>query len=391
MSYAVMSWIQDLSTQLRSVLATQKVLEGVGVGREGATALSALLQFLVRDGCGMAATLIFTSAAASQFKADVKRWRLLADIMVDTGITLEILAAQVPTQWFLPLLCVGNMCKAICGVAAGACGGAIHLHWASQARSDIADIQAKFGAQHTVTGSLGLIFAALFARSVADMQLPHLWILYSVLTAIHIGANRECMRLIAFDNMNTLRLDMLLEEFWEQQQWKDDTNSTEVVQLSSPDQVARTEPLLFLPWRRHQPSPFPIRFGVSFNELIQKAGKDGHQVRVMLSTLEKSPYWVSAAKLGRRRPVVMVALQRGISPYDQTKAYFHAVLLSRYLARQKKETLKFDIVTAEEEAAQDVDEAWGKFAARCMIAGWDLSATEIQTRGFEIQIKQDGV
>lgn len=40
---------------------------------------------------------------------------------------------------------VGNMCKAICGVAAGACGGAINLHWAKG--SDISDIQAKFGAQ----------------------------------------------------------------------------------------------------------------------------------------------------------------------------------------------------------------------------------------------------
>jgi hypothetical protein len=37
------------------------------------------------------------------------------------------------------------MCKAICGVAAGACGGSINLHWAKG--SDISDINAKFGAQ----------------------------------------------------------------------------------------------------------------------------------------------------------------------------------------------------------------------------------------------------
>lgn len=54
--FCVWSWIQDVSTQLRSVLATQKILEGVGVGREGATALSALFNYLVRDGCGMAAS-----------------------------------------------------------------------------------------------------------------------------------------------------------------------------------------------------------------------------------------------------------------------------------------------------------------------------------------------
>ena len=37
------------------------------------------------------------------------------------------------------------MCKAMCGVAAGACGGVINLHWAKG--SDISDINAKFGAQ----------------------------------------------------------------------------------------------------------------------------------------------------------------------------------------------------------------------------------------------------
>lgn len=68
--YCMFSWVQDMSTQLRSVLATQRVLEGVGVGREGATALSALMNYLVRDGCGMAATLLFTSAASSRFRTD---------------------------------------------------------------------------------------------------------------------------------------------------------------------------------------------------------------------------------------------------------------------------------------------------------------------------------
>ena len=39
----------------------------------------------------------------------------------------------------------GNVCKAMCGVAAGACNSAINLYWAEG--SDISDINAKFGAQ----------------------------------------------------------------------------------------------------------------------------------------------------------------------------------------------------------------------------------------------------
>ena len=121
--YAIWSWVQDLSTQLRGVLATQRILEGVGVGREGATALSALLNFLVRDGCGMFASLAFTAVAAPFFRTDVKRWKLFADIIVDVGITLEVAAVQAPPALFLPLISIGSMCKAMCGVAAGACSG----------------------------------------------------------------------------------------------------------------------------------------------------------------------------------------------------------------------------------------------------------------------------
>jgi len=65
--------------------------------------------------------------------------------VVDVGITLEVAATLVPQHLFLPMICAGNMCKAMCGVAAGACNGAINIHWARG--SDISDINAKFGAQ----------------------------------------------------------------------------------------------------------------------------------------------------------------------------------------------------------------------------------------------------
>ena len=116
-SYSVWSCAQDLTTQLRGVLATQRILEGVGVGRQGATTLSALFNYLVRDGCGMVATLLFTYTSSSKFSADIKRWRILADCSVDVGITLELISTILPNQLFLPAICIGNVFKAICGVA----------------------------------------------------------------------------------------------------------------------------------------------------------------------------------------------------------------------------------------------------------------------------------
>jgi hypothetical protein len=401
LQYSIWSWIQDLSTQLRAVLATQRVLEGIGVGREGATALSALMNFIVRDGCGMAATLLFTSVAASRFKADIKRWRLFADIMVDIGITLEVAAGQVAPGLFLPMICVGNMCKAICGVAAGACGGAINLHWA--VGSDISDINAKFGAQHTVTGSLGLVFAALFAKSVSTVKLTHLWILYSALTALHIFANMRCMRLIAFNSLNTVRMDLLVSDFfesWSQQpplplQPAETTSVAESpsASLPPPISISQQEPLFFWPrLRRRKLASIPIHFGVSFNEFSEQSGKSLADLQTLMSS--DAPYWVSSGH-GQSSGAVVVAIRTDATPTDQAKAYFHALLLGQELQRQKNKSVGSDnadaaerAVQAEKVASAGLEHAWSTFETKCRQAGWDLAASELRTRGYEIDIER---
>lgn len=429
--FSVWSWIQDLSTSMRAVLATQRVLQGVGVGSTTATALSAVQNFLVRDAAGMAATLLFTAAAAARFQTDVKRWRLLADIMVDIGISLEVAAVQLPPQFFLPALCVGNMCKAVCGVAAGATGGSIAVFWASKG-TDISDINAKFGAQHTVTASLGLVFAALFAKSVSTAKLSVVWTLYSILTVLHIFANVRCMRLIAFQHFNTARLNMVLDDHF-----LDKWSAAESVDpLPTPLQVAAKEPLFFLPPRlRNQRNRtvttkaalklrrMPIRFGVSFNEFVERSGKNLEELRAVLrlSSSDQSgihsdnivapslsqkqpPYLISIGKTPRQIDCIVVALQEKASSVQQLQAYFHAMLLRRTIeevSRQHprnhggdgKHTRVIGLTEAEIRIAEKVAEvefpvAWNAFVNGCDKVGWDLTKTELQSQGYEFALRQ---
>ncbi|CAB9517294.1 RUS1 family protein C16orf58 homolog [Seminavis robusta] len=413
LNYAIWSWIQDLSTQLRSVLATQKILEGVGVGREGATALSALMNFLARDGCGMIATLLFTSVASSRFRADVKRWRLVADIAVDIGITLEIAAVATPPNLFLPMICLGNMCKAICGVAAGACGGSINLHWAQG--SDISDINAKFGAQNTITGMVGLIFAALFARSVASWKLWKLWILYSALTLLHIVANIRCMRLIDFQSLNNVRLNIVLQDFlqwWDlqSQSSSDNVSSTAAATpiLSTPSKVSKMEPLFFLPKRFYprqnaiHKRSVPIFFGQSFNEFCERSRHaSGAEIAETLQTAPAElldtafgtdDYLVSAGVISasKRKLCVNVIFREDATPETEAKAYLHAILLGRHLKtleKMKDFPLDNDVAVMAIEAKTEQEEigyAWNLFQAGCYVAGWDLTKTEMQTMGYEV-------
>ena len=415
LKYSVWSWIQDISTQLRSVLATQRILEGVGVGREGATALSALMNYLARDGCGMAATLIFTSLASSRFRSDVKRWRLFADLMVDIGITLEVAALSTP-RFFLPMICLGSACKSVCGVAAGACGGSINLFWAQG--SDISDIQAKFGAQHTVTGALGLVFAALFARSVATWRIRNLWILFSALTVVHIGANCRCMRLIAFDSLNQVRMNIILTEFfswWEQQTQATNVSSTTAAGpgLSPPNKVTNVEPLFFSPeWLRPKihalkGSSVKVHFGEDFNSFSEKTkSTSGAEITETLlhapggsalieTVIGGEGYLISAgieekglATSKNNDLCVCVVFRSNATPLDEAKAYLHSLRLGRRLKTLdvSSNTDTATIVAIEQEVQDEMQIAWNVFQTSCEIAGWDLTKTELRTMGFEIAL-----
>jgi hypothetical protein len=383
------------------VIATQRILEGVGVGREGATALSALFNYLLRDGFGMAATLLFTYAASSRFRSDCKRWRIFADVSVDVGITLEVTATLLPPVFFLPMICMGNVFKAMCGVAAGACGGSINLHWARG--SDISDINAKFGAQHTVTAALGLVFAGIFARSVDRVSSVNLWSMYILLTALHIFANMRCMRLISFDYLNTIRMDMILDQLGS---GADPTCSATV--LPKPQEIARREPLWFLfPSIRHRFQPVqsksyrtcPIHFGISFDDFcnssrtrtVEEWKREWQQYLIggaINGTINDS-YIISSGCSGSSI-CVNVCLLSSASPIQQTKAFYHAKLLSRNLQYrlEKDSNVSLDVQRAIEQDTEKILAAsWSDFAARSMNAGWDLNRSELQSNGYEIQIE----
>jgi hypothetical protein len=390
--YSVWSWVQDLSTQLRSVLATQRILEGVGVGREGATAISALFNYLVRDGFGMAATLLFTYAASSRFRTDCKRWRIFADVSVDVGITLEVTATLLPSAFFLPMICMGNVFKALCGVAAGACGGSINLHWAKG--SDISDINAKFGSQHTVTAALGLIFAGIFAQSMNRVSSHSLWTLYFLLTTLHIFANLRCMRLISFDYLNTNRMDMLLDQYFS----SDGLSST----LSSPQDIAKKESLWFIiPEVRQILTRGPksispkLCFGVAFDELCQNSStsdKTGSDWRIKFNRASTSTvrdeYLISTGypTSNNAVPCISVSLLSDATPLQQTKAYFHSKLLSMRLQEQMQSDSRKSLTDIEVEIEKSLDATWQDFVQKSTEVGWDLNRSELQTRGYEISV-----
>ncbi|KAL7477435.1 hypothetical protein ACHAW6_003240 [Cyclotella cf. meneghiniana] len=412
--------LQDLTTSLRSVLATQRILEGVGVGRSGATALSATLNFLIRDGCGMVASLLFTSLAASTFRRNIKRWKFFADIMVDIGITLEIMAPSLlSTQfsaWFLPLLCLGNVCKALCGVAAGATGGALQMFWAvklTRSEDGISEVSAKNGAQRTVMGGMGLILAGLtaswlgnidVANSNMKMKKKGLWIgLYCGLTLLHLVCNWMSLKLVTLDWLNGWRLHRVVDDFLTS---IDETphDCRQDILCSNPTEVSKLEPIFFMPElqsTKSHLSKYPIKLGVSFNQLAKLSGAHLSTLKSIVTTKHNSYKDNYILKVGHtntqleKNRCILVSFLSQCSNKEKAKAYLHACLVGRALVSvplpngiKNNRPVVHDerqlISQAEEIGQEETEVLWPIFERSASKAGWRLDKTEFSTCGYEV-------
>ena len=122
--------LQDLCSYLRGVMATKAVLEGLGVGRAGITAVDATVQWVIRDGASMLGGLLFSTYTSANFGQNIKSWRLFADFINNVGITLDMIA-PLTQGYFLIVVSIASIAKALCGIAAGATGSVLSEHWGS--------------------------------------------------------------------------------------------------------------------------------------------------------------------------------------------------------------------------------------------------------------------
>lgn len=404
LQYILFDNIQDLCTSLRSVLATQRILEGVGVGRADATALSATLNFVIRDGCGMLASLLFTSCASRSFGRNVKRWKYFADVMVDIGITLEIIAPSVLSSpalswWFLPLVCLGNVCKALCGVAAGACSGAFQLYWSMTligTQDGISEVSAKNGAQRTVVGGLGLVMAGLLAKCLGGGNMI-VWIsLYCALTFVHLMANWWSLKLVALNWLNSWRLRFVVDQFL----CSAADGATNGGKLSTPVEVSRIEPLLFLPELKSKKSLCPIEMGVSFNRFARLSHHTSSSLQSFLIKKQKQNagkenYILTVGHKGRKRVKckrrILVAFNSECSNKDIAKSYLHACIVGHELASTSTEhndVEEIEIVKEVEVKAENkLTQLWPLFETSASNAGWNLDRTEVSTEGYKLSFE----
>jgi len=76
----------------------------------------------------------------SNLDSNAKMWRLVADLMNDIGMLMDLLSPLFPSA-FIVVVCLGSLSRSFTGVASGATRAALTQHFALQ--DNAADISAK--------------------------------------------------------------------------------------------------------------------------------------------------------------------------------------------------------------------------------------------------------
>jgi hypothetical protein len=220
LSYQLYDSLQGLCSYLRGVWCAAAVLEAAGVGDATASAWAVAITWMTKDGYAIIGGLLYSYSAAHLFDGHVKEFRLLADVMNDIGLTLDMAAPHIPKHHLPYWAGTAVLCKTICGISAGATKGSITQHFAIA--GNMADLNAKEATQETLMSLLGMILGVTAANLLVghdddnnndpDRRITS-WTIFIVLTIVHVWANWKGVMLLRLRTLNRARADLVFAEW----------------------------------------------------------------------------------------------------------------------------------------------------------------------------------
>ncbi|CAF1604264.1 unnamed protein product, partial [Didymodactylos carnosus] len=221
--------LQAFTSSITNALAFSAILEGMGVGDEKASVLSATFVWLIKDGVGMFGRIMFAWLHGTDLDRNLKMWRFYADILNDLATSIDLLAPYYKSL-LLPITCCSNLCRSLVGVAGGSTRAALTQHQALN--NNMGDVSAKDGSQETLVNLVALICNLFILKTIKQDRLL-VWTLYVLLTCLHLYANYRAIRTLNLKMFNWNRYVIATGYYFQHRI------------VPSIEFVNRTEPLLY--------------------------------------------------------------------------------------------------------------------------------------------------
>ncbi|KAI5426474.1 protein root UVB sensitive 2, chloroplastic [Lathyrus oleraceus] len=239
--------VQHVTSAAMSVLSTQSLL--IAAGLRPTPAQATAVSWILKDGMQHVGKIICSNWGA-RMDSEPKRWRLLADVLYDLGMGLEVLSPLCP-HLFLEMAGLGNFAKGMAVVAARATRLPIYSSFAKE--GNLSDLFAKGEAFSTLCNVVGIGIGIRLASTICASMQGKL-VICPLLSAIHIYSVSEEMKATPINTLNPQRTAMIVTDF------------LKAGIVSSPADLRYKENLLF-PVRLEDAGN--VRVGKSLHEVIK--------------------------------------------------------------------------------------------------------------------------
>ncbi|KAL1140675.1 hypothetical protein AAG570_000605, partial [Ranatra chinensis] len=308
-NYQIWDTIQAFCSTISNTLTTQAILKGVGVGDNVVSPISAAITWILKDGTGMVARILFAWMSGSGLDAECKKWRLFADVINDVAMFIELCLLPHFPDNALYILCISTSIKAIVGVAGGATRAAITQHQAI--KGNTGDVSAKDGSQETCVNLLASLVGVAILSTVGDSFL--LWYLFCGMTLLHLYSNYKAVKSLNFLSFNSERLLTMIKLYM--------FNNM----IASPADVNKIESVILGNGLTDKElCGYRIKLGYSLKGLLNGYLLTPQEFK-LLANIYKSRMFMLITSIEQK--VIYVVFERNYSTIDVVEAYFQAILM----------------------------------------------------------------
>ncbi|KAF6002850.1 hypothetical protein F1559_004427 [Cyanidiococcus yangmingshanensis] len=186
------------------------MLIAIGVAKEATVGVSAAVQWVLKDGLGRIAAIIFGSVLGNRYDADPKRWRMRGDMLYTIGVGTEI-ATRLAPQYFLLVGTAANAIKSVSYMMRLPTAAAIRRHFSL--RENFGDLSAKANSQEVLSMLIGTFIGIGFSYVIGG-SLRALIGFYIVYVQTFILFNFWSLRVLHMRTLNLQRTLIVMRCYW---------------------------------------------------------------------------------------------------------------------------------------------------------------------------------
>ncbi|KAJ5694131.1 hypothetical protein N7536_004543 [Penicillium majusculum] len=407
--YQIFDSLQAFCSSIAGLLSSRAVLQGVGVGNANASPTSALLLHILQDISGRIATICFAHRVGTALEPECKTYRLAADVFNDVAMILDCLSPGVPAgPPRVIVLSTAGVLRALCGVAGGSSKASLSAHFAKW--GNLAELNAKDSSQETVISLFGMLVGSVVISHITNFSTT--WLLLLILLSLHLSMNYAAVRAVQMTSLNRQRANIVFSTLLDSDRGlaleldldpTTPTPSEKKWKILTPAQVSKHERIFHrdgaLQWTQQHPSNTithhlgSAQIGVSMSTFLGGSGSGNTSFQRTLPLQRLAAVFANEFHIlflvplsnteGNAKWHASILLKRGCAVEHQLKAWAHALLAARVLARITIGSSVDAVLTVVEGtlALLNTENRFEGYLMGLSGVGWDVDIAALETRG----------